>query len=208
MSDSWLPPQPPFINGAPVIVPTPAPILRRLGALVVDLVLNAVPVVAMLTVVWKILNGVGLVFVKSLLMATGLYVPPYPEGEITNETTEDSLGNLPDLILIALLCVVAVAVLFMLFWRRGTSPGKKLFGLFVVDAGTGVRADFGRMFLRESVCKSASSSIPIFLLLTAGVDVELAISLPVLAGLVMVFLHPKRSAPWDLMTHTMVVRRM
>ena len=207
MSDSGLPPQPPFINGAPVTVPTPAPNLRRLGALFVDLVLNAVPVVAILYVAWKFLNEVGSLFVKSLLMSTGLYVPPYPEGEITNETTDVAGGNLPDLFLLALLCAVVVAVLFMLFWRRGTSPGKKLFGLYVVDVGSGVTADFGRMFLRESVCKSVISSVPIGLLLSVGVDVTLAVSLPVVAALVMVFIHPKRSAPWDLMSRTMVVRR-
>ena len=172
MSVQWPPPQLPFGTAGPATVLTPAPPGRRLCACLID---SLIPVVN--------LSVFGLAFMNVISML------PNSSGEQTGETVGNPLG----LFLLALCFIAGITVLWFVLIKRGTSPGKKLLGLYVVDAGSGVTADSGRMFLRENICKG------LLCLVLWGV--------PAIVGLVMVFIHPKRSTPWDLMTHTMVVRR-
>ena len=173
MSDHWPPPEPIFGTvAAPANELIPASLGRRIGAAVLDAML---PLVGLYGFAFALLNVINLL--------------PNDSGEPTGDPVGNPLGLL-------LLSLCFIAVVFGLGWTlmsKSTSTGKKLFGLYVVDVGTGGPVDFGRMFLRENVCKG------LLCLVLAPV--------PVVAGLVMVLVHPKRSAPWDLMTRTMVVRR-
>ena len=109
----------------------------------------------------------------------------------SGEPTGDPVGNVLLLIVLAIGCCIGLFVWTINLWRHGTTPGKKLLGLRVVDAATSGTAGFGQMMLREGVIKGFLGSV------LWGV--------PFAIGCVVILVNPRRAAPWDMVLRTTVV---
>lgn len=81
----------------------------------------------------------------------------------------------------------------VVLYGQATSPGKKMFGLVVVDSRTGELAGFGQMALREVVGKIVLASI------SSGLTT-------ILGGLI-ILVNPTHAGIWDMIASTEVVRR-
>lgn len=90
-------------------------------------------------------------------------------------------------------------------WSEGTTPGKQLLALKVVESRHGIDADFRRMFRREAVFKGMVGNLVIvYLSLIAS---PILGGLLLVAAIVMIFVTPNRTGYWDLMAGTVVVHR-
>ena len=182
---SSLPPPPPDSsqfgyagNSTAAVEITPAPLGRRFGALVIDLSLAAIAVVALVVL---LVNG----FV-SFVNAWGHANDP----ENFEEGSTIDLG-----VLLQIFVIVGGIWLLasIVSWAQGTTPGKAAFGLYVVSSDTGEVAGFSRMFLREVIGK--------------GIVGAFLSGIPIVIGLIMILVTPKRRSYWDFMSGTVVVQR-
>lgn len=154
---------------------TPAPVGRRLGALVIDLLLGAASAVGFGILVANLMTG----FFNSLSSTMN--------PDATKESTIDLGGFLWVLILVAIVWGISS----LLLWEQGTSPGKKMLGLYVVDSRTGADLGFGRMYKRETY---KGIGVPLF-------------GIPLVIGLIMIIANRNRMSYWDMMAGTIVVKR-
>jgi len=96
----------------------------------------------------------------------------------------------------AFLAVVTLGVGWMIWsmvlWAKGTSPGKQMAGLVVVDVRTSAPATWGQMFLREIVGKS------IFGLFSFGITS--------IVSVFMILINSDRRGVWDMIANTAVTR--
>ena len=58
-------------------------------------------------------------------------------------------ASLLNVLLCVLTLVIGYLVWTLVLWEHGTNPGKKMLGLHVVDAKTGLSATWGHMFVRN-----------------------------------------------------------
>jgi uncharacterized RDD family membrane protein YckC len=85
-----------------------------------------------------------------------------PRGAFTYDTGISSVGrrftaHLLDTLLAVVTLGVGWLVWSLLAWRRGQSPAKQLLGMYVVHDGR--RASWGRMAVREILCKGVAGLI-------------------------------------------------
>jgi uncharacterized RDD family membrane protein YckC len=59
-----------------------------------------------------------------------------------------------DVVLLVLTLFIGWLIWSLIVWGRGQSPGKQLLGMRVVRSDTRVTVSWGRMALREVVCKT------------------------------------------------------
>lgn len=172
MSDLPPPPPPPSDAVAGAVGVAPAPLGRRFGAIVIDIVLSSAV-------------AIGLV----LAAANAFSALPNDSGERIGNT----VGNPGQLLILALIVSAAFGIWSFVLWGWGTTPGKKFLGLQVVDARTGTVVGFGRMFLREAISKGLLGSM------LSGI--------PVVIGIIMILVVPKRRSYWDMIAGTVVATR-
>lgn len=178
MSD-FPPPPPqnrPMRGSVQAVDVAPAPLGRRFGALSIDLVIGSV-------------SGVGffILFANSVIgffNRLGTAVDPY---NYQTESTIDVGVFLGIFVSIGVVWAISSLILMGL----GTSPGKRILGLYVVDSNTGTVCGFRRMFAREALAKGALGTF------FSGI--------PLIVGIIMILASSKRQAYWDRMVGTVVV---
>jgi uncharacterized RDD family membrane protein YckC len=69
------------------------------------------------------------------------------------------LARIVDGLLIYPTLIIGYLIWTLVCWNQGTTPGKKLLGMYVVDQDTGETLGFGRMFMRGFVFKGMGSMI-------------------------------------------------
>lgn len=98
-----------------------------------------------------------------------------------------------DILLTIVTCGIGWLVWAIILFQQGTSPAKKMLGLYVVDSRTGELASFGQMALREVIGKFVLGTI------SSG--------LTSLVGAIMIAVSPSRAGLWDMIARTTVVDR-
>jgi uncharacterized RDD family membrane protein YckC len=90
-------------------------------------------------------------------------VQPYSAAPVVNGQPVSVGGRFGAFLLDMMLCVVTLGIGYLIWtvvvWSDGQTPGKRLLGHVVVDAGTGVPFDWGRMALRQFVIQGLLGSV-------------------------------------------------
>lgn len=102
-------------------------------------------------------------------------------------------ASILDGLLFLVTCGIGWLIWSVILFQEGTSPAKKMLGLYIVNARTGETASFGQMALREVVGKIVLSSI------SGG--------LTTVVGAIMILVNPTRMGLWDMVAQTTVVDR-
>ena len=110
-----------------------------------------------------------------------------------------------------LLCFIPLVVT-IIFWKKSSSFGKNMLGLYVFDIAKDRRASFGTMFLRDFVCRLlpgfAGGIVSVILgMIGLGIIGSIVTLLAVLGWYGAILFTPNRQAGHDMMLKTLVIQR-
>ncbi|HVF73601.1 MAG TPA: RDD family protein [Acidimicrobiales bacterium] len=121
--------------------------------------------------------------------------PVLPNGLVVSSYGQRFFGSVLDAVLLVVLLGIGYLAWAVWAWSRGTSPGKQVLRMRVVDARTGDDVTWGRMFVREFVLEILVFTVVSFFTL----------GLLGLIGSGLIFAGQWRQTAWDRMAKTVVV---